>query len=148
MTTLDALKDKLWLVASLRESLSSAKVAESVAFQALEATKEFRDYTDAQMQRKELETILREAEAQARQDAERIYEQTGNKHPVSGANVRVSKAFVYDEQEATKWCRTYAIGLLKLDRAAFERANIPGSGIEQIEKPVGTIASDLSEYLR
>ena len=94
---------------------------------------------------------LDDSQRAARQAIIKAYQETGNKKPAVGANVRVMRRVRYDFAEALEWSRTHAPELLTLSLKDYEyRAlhdAIKGAPYIIEEEPQATLAADLSAYL-
>ena len=95
---------------------------------------------------------LAEAETLAKQEALAEYDETQDKRPLPGVEIKVFKVVEYEELAATMWCQSNAPTMLKLDAKRFERfvkediLNIPAHVAKVVEEPRAQLASDLSEY--
>ena len=72
-------------------------------------------------ERDKLKENLLESEVRLRESTIACYEKTQDKHPVSGASVRIHREVVYDEDEALEWAIKTGI-CLQLDEKAFKNA--------------------------
>ena len=88
------------------------------------------------------------AEGALRARAVEVYNQTGNKKPAPGVEIKMFTKLTYDEVEALKWASEHWIAL-KLDKAVFEKIAkaAPPDFVAVTQEPQATIATDLSRYL-
>jgi hypothetical protein len=97
---------------------------------------------------KESAVIMSEAEIQLREATVKIFNETGNKAPATGVNIREVTKYDYDPTLALKWAKSHDMAL-KLDDTAFKKiikADAPDF-VTVTTEPQATIATDLSEYL-
>ena len=75
------------------------------------------------------------------------YEETGDKAPCDGVQVKIFTKYVYDPDKALEWAQAHKIALVpeSLDKKAFEKiaAVQPIEFVEKKEEPQAQIASKL-----
>jgi len=101
--------------------------------------------------RKATRITLDEAEAQLRNLALAAFARDpDNKAPGPGVGIRVTTNLEYDQKEALDWALKHRFAVT-LDKKEFERLarelNTPPPCVTKTERPVATIASDLSKAL-
>ena len=86
---------------------------------------------------------------QVRAEAMAAYQETGNKQPWPGVQVKMYTEIKFDEAEAWHWCRVHADYLLMLDVRGFKEhgASMKGAPVTITTVPKATITKDLSRYL-
>jgi len=116
-------------------------------FQKLQLEKKSRD--DCQ---KMVDELTAKIKADALADSKAMYNpetKTYGKPVLVGLGLRVNKTLKYIKETAELWAKENAKMLFKMDWKAFEdmakKIEIPG--VEIIDEPTITIASDLSSYL-
>ena len=69
---------------------------------------------------------------------------------INGTSLRINHTLKYEINQITDWCKENAKLLFKLDVKEFEKMadKVDVPGVEKIDVPTITIASDLSEYLK
>lgn len=77
------------------------------------------------------------------------YQETGNKAPAPGVDVRIITKLIYDAGEALEWAKQHVLAL-KLDTPVFEKIAKASKldFVEMREEPQATIATDLSKVLK
>ena len=97
---------------------------------------------------RESQEQIAELTDQVRAEALAAFQETGNKQPWPGVQIKMYSKIEFSEEEARAWCFDYAGSLLKLDTRAFQRAApaLPDAPITITKEPRATIASDLSMY--
>lgn len=146
------LRERLAEVARLRWEAYSVETALAEAQNEVAKTPEARRVQALYETRKGITAALIEAETLAKQEALAEYDETQDKRPLPGVEIKVFKVVEYEELAATMWCQSNAPTMLKLDAKRFERfvkediLNIPAHVAKVVEEPRAQLASDLSEY--
>lgn len=92
--------------------------------------------------------VLTEAEDQLKSAVLEVYEETSERKPITGTEVKIFKSLRYDAAKALEWCREKATGLLIVNKKPFEKTAVEmGAPVEVIEIAKCTLAKDLSSYL-
>jgi hypothetical protein len=146
MSTADILRTALAELAVLRETDRTVSDAIKVARAEFDVT-----HADLLAVKSETAAKLAEAEAQVRQMTLVVYEQTGEKKPVTGASVVIRTTYSYDDADALAWAETALPTAItrKLDTKAIDKIASTGTlpFATKIETPSVQIGSDLSTYL-
>jgi hypothetical protein len=146
MSTADLLRTALAELAALRES--DRMLSETIKTARAEFEQANADLFTA---KSETAAKLAEAEAQVRQMTLVVYEQTGEKKPVTGASVVIRTTYSYDDADALAWAETALPTAItrKLDTKAIDKIASTGTlpFATKIETPSVQIDSDLSTYL-
>ena len=100
----------------------------------------------------DLESIIEalgDEEERLRELTLKAYAETGNKAPAPGVGIREVTILDYDPKVALDWAKTHKLAL-SLNKRLFESlAKTDPPGFVTISKEAhGTIATDLSEYLK
>ncbi len=100
-------------------------------------------------QAKEAAEMLATCESGLREYAVRVYQETGDKHPGPGINIRDITKLVYDAPAALAWAKHHDVALA-LDKSTFEKiARVtPPDFVEIVVEHQATIATDLEKALR
>jgi hypothetical protein len=129
----EARQDYTWAKAVVDERRAEWERENAEILEALSLHRAMVDYTEAQ---------LRDAALAA-------YQETGERRPVPGVEVKVYQKLSYDESDALGWAKLHGIAVT-LDKRAFEKIakaqQIPGI-VEYSEEPKATIAQDLSRVV-
>ncbi len=136
-------------LASGRRTISYVQENTKIAQDALEKTQE---YADLQAWKEEQNKwALEESNLikRIKEEGLKEYIATKEKPSLAGLGLRVNKFLKYDLEKVTEWAKENAKMLFVLDVKAFEKLakNSPVPGVETIDDPIITIASDLSQYL-
>lgn len=136
-------------LAIARHAISSSYSNINIAKDALGKTQE---YTDLQALKEEQNKwALEEANLTKRIKEEGLkeYLATKEKPSLAGLGLRINKSMKCDLDKVTEWAKENAKMLFVLDVKALEKLakNSPVPGVEIVDDPMITIASDLSEYL-
>jgi len=137
-------------LATARRAINSAKENFKISQEKLEQTKE---YADLQAVKEELYKWTEEESnltKRIKEEGLAEYLATKEKPSLAGLGLRINKFLKYDLEKVTEWAKENAKMLFILDVKAFEKLakNSPVPGVETIDDPMITIASDLSEYLK
>ena len=148
--SLVALERAMAKLAVIKDDVENAKNEFYEAEEAMLGTPWGQTLTNARVRRDLLQADMKKAETEAREMILAAYAETGNKKPVPGAGIRVTRSVAYDLDAALGWCKENAPAFLTLDRKAFEKAvlaGLPGAPADVDESPTATIAKDLSAYV-
>jgi len=90
-----------------------------------------------------------DAEVAVRQEAMKVFTETGDKTPHPAVKVKMYTALDYDDGDALDYARVYVPRAVKLDKRAFEKAAkvLEPDFVTIWQEPRITIARDLNEYL-
>lgn len=127
--TLIALKTK-------RQEVSEAKQQLGMLHFELSVSELGRTIAQAKAYLEAIQQEEKELDSQLRQLAIDNFNETGDKDPVNGVKVIINKSLEYVPDKAIVWCINNALGMLKLDKRAFEkhaRAVVDTVPIEFIE---------------
>jgi hypothetical protein len=146
-------KQYLKKLAAVRDIISTSKETVSVREKAYMETAEYKAYASA----KEIlddnysleKSLIEKIKGAALED----YLATKEKPTEKGLALRVNHILKYAQAEVELWAKQKMPELFKFDNSAFEKYakavadTIPVPGVQIIDDPTITIASDLSEYL-
>lgn len=140
--------DTLRQLAAARVAMQSAKRQLAVQEATLEQSALYRAVVLARDWVRASQQDVDELTDQVRAEALAAFQETGNKQPWPGVQIKMYSKIEFSEEEARAWCFDYAGSLLKLDTRAFQRAApaLPDAPITITKEPRATIASDLSMY--
>ena len=135
-------------VAEKREAIVAAKELKLRSEGLMHESKEglaFLAYSD---QLEQTGAILVEAETALKSAILEVYEETSERKPLTGTEVKIFKSFKYDDAEALAWSKENSTGFLALNKKVFEKMGPEmGGPVEVIETAKCTLAKDLSSYL-
>lgn len=147
MNILEALRD----VAKWRDQVAMEESGLILLEERLKATEEYKEVERAKESIKLGKTILIGTEAVAKELAQQVYLETGEKRPAEGVLVKAMRRVIYDLSESLTWAKSEAPAYLKLDTATFEKAVreglLPTAPARVEEYGSATLASDLSKHL-
>lgn len=142
-----SLPDTIKALAEQRAVIAAAVKAREAAQKALEATPEWEALKAAEetfWRAKEQEEIHREAVEAA---ALAAYEETGNKRPCEGVEIKIYTQLIYDAHTALRWAMGRGLEtLLKLDKRQFVKAakTLNPEFVRQEQEPRVFISKDLT----
>ena len=137
-------------LAIARDALKHVNEDTKIAQQSLEKTQE---YADLLAKKEEQDKWMQEESnltKKIKEDGLAEYLTTKEKPSLAGLGLRINKFLKYDLEKVTDWAKENAKMLFVLDVKALEKlaktTSVPG--VEIVDDPMITIASDLSEYLK
>lgn len=158
------MSEELKTLASLRKLSAETKDAIKKLEKVLEETPAYQRLVEAKESLKEYESkadeittgiktsrmamIEEQTKLLAKEERAAIYAEFKENLPV-GLGLRVNHTLKYEINQITDWCKENAKLLFKLDIKEFEKMadKVDVPGVEKIDVPTITIASDLSGYL-
>ena len=137
-------------LATFRELVFSSNANLENLQRKLEETDQYQNIQKVKSTRDEYQTKVNEITTKIKSEGLAEYLATKEKPSLAGLSLRINKFLKYDLEKVTEWAKENAKMLFVLDVKAFEKLakNSPVPGVETIDDPMITIASDLSEYLK
>ena len=144
-------------LAILRSDIDAQKAAVKAFEEALLETNEYKIFqkekdilSECKSREDELTAKIKTNALAAYKETEELYNRQMAKDGLPhGLAIRVNHSLKYDLNSVTEWAKENAKMLFKLDVKAFEKmattTTVPG--VEIVDEPSITIATDLSEYL-
>lgn len=148
-TTTDKLNAALYVLAQHRAKLEATRANVERALEELEKTSPYRIFKALEQQAKETEAQVKKVEAYVRDLIVNVYEETGNKKPVSGASVRLISRPVYDESVVFAWCVKNQPAFLTLDKRRWEKdgETVAPDLIHFVKEPQTLISRSLADVV-
>jgi hypothetical protein len=141
----------LQLLARLREEADGLSVVVAAAEEELDQTPQACALAEAKDALNAKKVEIRAVEEEVRKFAIGAYEESGEKRPAPGVQVKVYSRIRYEVDRAMDWCKEYAPTFIRetLDTKSFEKVapNLVGAPVTVEEEPRATIATDLSGWL-
>lgn len=146
LTPKSYLNNLLTAVKFQRERKNKVTLELSRVIQAIDETELGKQLAELKVTMAQINAELADLEVRARDAAVLVYQESGERKPLPGAEVKMySTVKITDERAALKWAAENAPATLKLDTTKFNAAvrllDLPF--IELGEEPRGTIASNL-----
>ena len=143
------IEDKLRVAASGRKVLMLMQEGIKARQAALEQTPEWAVLQTAKDEESAARQTVSLAEDDLRAEVAHYYEQTSDKKPANGVEVKLFKKLVYDQDEALKWCSANAPALVeyKLAKEFDKVAEKMGAPVKVEMQPRVQIAGNLDEWL-
>jgi len=149
----EQLRERLAEVARLRREVADHAERLRIEQAVLDDTPQAQIVAAMREMQKGMVGALAEAETLAKQAALETYDETQDKRPLPGVEIKVFHKVYYNPKDALAWCRANAPNLLVLDAKRFEKGiidgtllDVPGAVAEIALEPRAQLASDLSEY--
>lgn len=135
-------------VAERRQEFEDAKQEKVSAERVLAETKEGKHLQWCVEDLANEQAVLSGAEDQLKSAVLEVYEETSERKPITGTEVKIFKSLKYDAAKVLEWCREKATGLLIVNKKPFEKTAVEmGAPVDVIEEAKCTLAKDLSSYL-
>jgi|GEM_PF-2438046 len=135
-------------VAERRQGIVAAKELTLRAESLMQETTAGRAF---QLYSKQLEQVgesLSDAEDQLKSAVLELYEETKEKKPINGVEIKIVKTMTYISAIVLAWCRKNAPTLLIVNKKPFEKTAVEmGAPVKVKQEPKCYIAKDLSSYL-
>ena len=147
------LTDALRLLALCRADAERARSESDSLADAARVTPEYRAFMEARTTQTMAETAVAAASEAVRVKAIEEFEDTREKRPAPGVQIREYRRCEYDQGQALAWCKAFAPTFVQehVDARAFEKVAETlaeqGAPVRIVREAKATIAGDLRQYL-
>ena len=135
-------------VAEKRQDVEVAKKERDSAGSLLKETAEGKHFELCAEHLMKEQEVLIVAEDQLKSAVLEVYEETKEKKPINGVEVKIVKTMTYISAIVLAWCRKNAPTFLIVNKKPFEKTAVAmGAPVDVKDEPKCYVAKDLSSYL-